>query len=169
MLNHAAPPTPLPSGEAPEIVDGLIARTFELGASDLHLLPTENGLRVAWRIDGVLDTAGELPKAIAPNVVTRFKVLADLLTYETQTPQEGRLRTYPDAQPIRVSTFPTLFGEKLVARVLQAGGAELGLLADLDMPDQAEGVLSRSLLQTSGAVLIVGPAGVAARPPRRTP
>jgi type II secretory ATPase GspE/PulE/Tfp pilus assembly ATPase PilB-like protein len=137
----------------------LIARTFELGASDLHLLPTEDGLRVAWRIDGVLHNAGQLPKAIGPNVVTRFKVLADLLTYETQTPQEGRLRTTPDAQPIRVSTFPTIFGEKLVARVLQAGGAELGLLADLDMPQQAEGVLSRALLQTSGAVLIVGPAG----------
>lgn len=145
--------------DAPEIVDALIEQTFQLGASDLHLLPTPAGLRVCWRIDGVLHQAGELPAAVAPNVVTRMKVLADLLTYENQTPQEGRLKSPALEHPIRISTFPTVHGEKVVARVLQAGAAELGRLGELELPDETHRVLSRALRQTSGAILIVGPAG----------
>ncbi|MCA9240226.1 MAG: Flp pilus assembly complex ATPase component TadA [Planctomycetales bacterium] len=157
LTDHAAGEGPL--HDAPEIVDALIAQTFELGASDLHLLPTRDGLRVCWRIDGVLHHAGDLPAAVAPNVVTRLKVLADLLTYESQNPQEGRLKSTALENPVRISTFPTVYGEKVVARVLQAGAAELGRLSDLQLPAEAQQVLSHAFRQTSGAILIVGPAG----------
>lgn len=148
-----------PDGDAPEIVDSLIEQTFALGASDLHLLPTQEEMQVFWRIDGVLHLAGTLPKEISPNVVTRLKVLAELLTYENQTPQEGRLKAEAADRPVRVSTLPTIFGEKVVARVLPSGAEQLGRLVDLQMPSQVESVLARSLAQTSGLILVVGPAG----------
>ncbi|TWT74514.1 putative type II secretion system protein E [Posidoniimonas polymericola] len=148
-----------PSGDAPEIVDSLIHQTFELGASDMHLLPMAHGLRVHWRIDGVLHHAGDLPKAVATHVVTRLKVLADLITYDNHKPQEGRLRTSPDRPPVRVTTMPTLFGEQIVVRVLPGNAHHLGRLGDLGMPESAYQVLSEALRQTTGAILIAGPAG----------
>lgn len=144
---------------APALVDALLAATYRLGASDLHLLPTETGLRVAWRVDGVLHPAGELAPGVSANVVARFKVLADLLTYETQTPQEGRLQSPHCQSPIRVSTIPTIFGEKLVARVLPTGRAELGSIDALGLPPDVAQLLTQASRQTSGLIVIAGPAG----------
>lgn len=148
-----------PAGDAPEIVDSLIHQTFELGASDMHLLPMANGLRVHWRIDGVLHHAGDLPKSVASHVITRVKVLADLITYESHTPQEGRMRTSPDRPPVRITTMPTLFGEQVVARVLPGGAQHMARLDDLGMPATTHQILSEALRQTTGAILIAGPSG----------
>lgn len=146
--------------DAPAVVDALVAETIRRGASDLHLLPDQSGLSVQWRVDGVLGPAERLPTRLSANVIARFKVLARLLTYESQTPQEGQFCAGEGGlSPFRISTFPTLFGEKIVARRLTSGGDELATLGDLGLPTQAAEILSRAIDMTSGAVLLVGPAG----------
>jgi type II secretory ATPase GspE/PulE/Tfp pilus assembly ATPase PilB-like protein len=140
------------------IVDSLLAAARELAASDVHLQPTHNSLEVRWRLDGVLQPAGQLPVAVAANVVARLKVLADLLTYRLDVPQEGRLRTAPGDPEMRVSTFPTLHGERAVVRLF--GSAEqFSRLADLGLPADVQAGIQQSLRRTSGALLVTGPAG----------
>jgi type II secretory ATPase GspE/PulE/Tfp pilus assembly ATPase PilB-like protein len=147
---------------ATQFVDLLLARSRDAGASDVHLHPTPQGLRVQWRIDGVLLSLGEFPRGQAADVVARLKVLAELLTYRTDVPQEGRIR--PSAKTdrsdieMRVSTFPTLHGERAVVRVFAAEEQYL-YLADLGMPSEIEAALTRLTNETSGAILVVGPAG----------
>ena len=145
------------------IVDALLAESAGAGASDVHLTPAADGLDVAWRIDGVLQPLARVPKPLASNVVTRLKVLARLLTYQTAVPQEGRI-TKDAAQrngsvEVRISTFPTVFGEKVVARNLPHGVGELQRLADLGLPADVHATIAAALAQTSGAVIIAGPAG----------
>lgn len=152
---------------AVEIVDALLAASAEAGASDLHLSPGADGLAVAWRIDGVLHPVAHVPASLAGNVVTRIKVLARLLTYQTGVPQEGRIAagrngTLGQADrgvEVRVSTFPTVFGEKIVARNLPRSPEKLQRLADLALPADVEQAIGAALSQTSGALVIAGPAG----------
>ena len=129
-------------------------------ASDVHLQPTPEGLEVHFRVDGVLGQVGLLPVAIAANVVARLKVLADLLTYRTDVPQEGRIKGGPTtrAGEVRVSTFPTLHGERAAIRLFSSPGERLRL-ADLGLPDDVQQALSAHLGDTSGAILLTGPAG----------
>ncbi len=143
---------------APAVVDVLLAAAVTAGASDVHVRPIEDGLDVRWRIDGVLRPVATLPKAGAPNVVARLKVLAELLTYKTDVPQEGRLRRGPGGVEMRLSTFPTLHGEKAVVRLF-AGPGRFLVLDDLGFPAEVRDALSRWLDETSGAIVLAGPAG----------
>jgi type II secretory ATPase GspE/PulE/Tfp pilus assembly ATPase PilB-like protein len=146
---------------ATQFAQALLAAATAAGASDVHLHPTPQGLLVQWRIDGVLQALGEFPRGTAADVVTRLKVLAELLTYQTDAPQEGRIRengTAAGAVEMRVSTFPTLHGERAVVRLF--GGLErYQRLADLALPAEIEMSLARLLGETSGAILLTGPAG----------
>jgi type II secretory ATPase GspE/PulE/Tfp pilus assembly ATPase PilB-like protein len=144
---------------AVEIVDALLAASAAAGASDLHLLPTPAGLNVSWRIDGVLLPLGRVPKDLAENVVARLKVLARLLTYRTNVPQEGRIVAADHPVEVRISTFPTLFGEKVVARNLPRQAKALSRIGDLGLPGDVARTLADALRQTSGALVIAGPAG----------
>src|SRR5690349_11167595 len=99
------------------LVDAILASARGAGASDIHLLPGEDGLAMSWRVDGVLHPVDLLPRSITPNIVARFKVLAQLLTYQSDIPQEGRIHRVDGDAETRVSTFPTLFGEKCVVRL----------------------------------------------------
>jgi general secretion pathway protein E len=119
-----------------------------------------DAMRMRWRLDGVLHGVGEIPHAIASRVVARFKVLAGLLTYRTDMPQEGRIRANPQesADEMRVSTFPTVFGEKVVVRLF-VGTGKYRKLADLGLPQPTLSRLTGLLDDTSGVVLITGPAG----------
>src|SRR4051794_39561051 len=74
-----------------DVVDLILAESRAAGASDVHLQPAAEGLSMRWRIDGVLHETGLIPREVAPNVVARLKVLAELLTYRTDLPQEGRI------------------------------------------------------------------------------
>jgi len=147
---------------ATQFVDALLAAAGEAGASDVHLHPTPQGLLVQWRIDGVLLSIGEFPRGKAADVVARLKVLAELLTYKTDTPQEGRIRPEDSAAAntaeMRVSTFPTLYGERAVVRLF-AGEQRFHYLADLGLPAEIESALALLLVETSGAILLTGPAG----------
>ncbi|MCE9525022.1 MAG: Flp pilus assembly complex ATPase component TadA, partial [Planctomycetales bacterium] len=149
---------------ASQFVSELLAAACQQGASDIHLHPTASGLEVRWRIDGVLHPVGTFPSGEAADVVSRLKVLAGLLTYWTDVPQEGRLsgEGFQPAQEskieMRVSTFPTLYGERAVIRIFAAQGRYL-YPEDLGLPEEIHAGLLRKLEETSGALLITGPAG----------
>ncbi len=146
---------------ATQFVELLLAAAQASGASDLHLQPTPAGLEVRWRIDGVLQAVGTFPRGEPTDVVARLKVLAGLLTYRADVPQEGRLQpttNLPADVEMRVSTFPTLYGERAVVRLFAAQRQYLRL-ADLGLPAELETDLRASLTQTAGALLVTGPAG----------
>jgi type II secretory ATPase GspE/PulE/Tfp pilus assembly ATPase PilB-like protein len=154
---------------ATQVVDALLAAAVQAGASDVHLHPTPQGLSIRWRIDGVLQTLGEFERGQAADVVARLKVLAELLTYRNDVPQEGRIRTREhqpsspavlptDCVEMRVSTFPTLHGERAVVRLFAAQDQYL-YPQDLGLPPEVEAALARLLQETSGAILLCGPAG----------
>ncbi len=91
-----------------------------------------------------------LPLGVAPNVIARLKVLADLLTYRTDVPQEGRIRSAPGEVEMRLSLFPTLYGEKAVIRLFAASGRYLQL-NDLGLPAEIQETLRQFLGATSSA------------------
>ena len=136
----------------------LVASARNTRASDLHMQPTAGGLELKWRLDGVLVALGTFPPGISANIVARLKVLADLLTYRNDVPQEGRIRAGDAAIEMRVSTFPTLYGEKAVVRLFSSGSRFLRL-ADLELGSEVAAGLARLLDETSGAILVTGPAG----------
>lgn len=146
---------------ATQFVDALLAAAGAASASDVHLQPTTTGLEIRWRIDGVLQPVGVFPRGEPTDIVARLKVLAGLLTYRTDIPQEGRLRPQAGQTSdveMRISTFPTLYGERAVVRLFGARQPFLRL-ADLGLPSELEADLQRGLQQTAGALLVTGPAG----------
>lgn len=149
---------PTSAEEVPACVDRLLSAAVTAQASDLHLRPSGEGLDIAWRRDGVLSTLTVWPKAWAANVVARLKVLAQLLTYRTELPQEGRLQTTTPGVEMRLSTFPTLHGEKAVVRLFVASG-QYRLLEELALPLDLATTLRRALHETAGVFVICGPAG----------
>jgi type II secretory ATPase GspE/PulE/Tfp pilus assembly ATPase PilB-like protein len=151
-LNAAA------SDYATRFVEQLLAVAESWRASDVHLTPTPEGLLVRWRLDGVLHTLGTFPSGDSTSVVARLKVLSQLLTYRSDVPQEGRIREGSGDVEMRVSTFPTLHGERAVVRLFAADREHL-YLEDLGLPEDVCPQLERLLEETSGAILITGPAG----------
>ncbi len=139
-------------------VDVLLDAACASHASDIHVQPTPRGLEIRWRLDGVLQSLGVFPRGESTDVVARMKVLAELLTYRTDVPQEGRLRERHANVEIRVSTFPTLHGERAVIRLFASQGRFL-YLDDLQLPNDLAADLRRALAETSGAIVISGPAG----------
>jgi type II secretory ATPase GspE/PulE/Tfp pilus assembly ATPase PilB-like protein len=143
---------------ATEVVEQVLAEAGVSRASDIHFQPCPDGLALHFRIDGVLQAIAQLPAKGSPNIVARLKVLADLLTYRTDVPQEGRIKGAQGAIEMRVSTFPTLFGEKAVVRMFAEPGRFLRL-DDLGLPGDVKDELTRALEETSGAIVLAGPAG----------
>jgi type II secretory ATPase GspE/PulE/Tfp pilus assembly ATPase PilB-like protein len=140
------------------VVERVLEAARLSGASDVHFQPGSGGLELTWRIDGVLEPVATLPARVAPNVVARLKVLAELLTYRNDVPQEGRIRGTPGEVEMRVSSFPTLFGEKAVVRIFAAADRFLRP-GDLGLPEEVADGLARLLAETSGAIVLSGPAG----------
>ncbi|MDO4586127.1 MAG: ATPase, T2SS/T4P/T4SS family [Planctomycetia bacterium] len=130
-------------------------------ASDVHFQPGRLGIDVRIRLDGVLHRVGILPLSSAPQVAARIKVLANLMTYKTTDPQEGRVRKgqipFVD-RDIRISTAPSLYGERIVARFFSEGNKFL-LPLELGFSNDILRELSLAVQKTSGAILITGPAG----------
>jgi general secretion pathway protein E len=143
----------------PEFIAKLLRLLCHSAASDVHIEPAENELFIRYRIDGVLQPLAKLPSSVAPNVIARLKVLANLLTYESNLPQEGSIRDEASGMEIRISTFPTVFGEKAVLRVLAAPSITIVRLEQLGLPTIVAQELQQALSATSGAILIAGPAG----------
>ena len=141
-----------------EIVAHVLKLGCEAGASDIHFVVDACEMKVLWRIDGVLQSVATYPRTLAPNIIARLKVLAELLTYRTDVPQEGRLRESLADVEMRLSTFPTLYGEKGVVRLF-ATSEQYRWPADLGLPDDLLPDLLGLLHETGGAILITGPAG----------
>jgi type II secretory ATPase GspE/PulE/Tfp pilus assembly ATPase PilB-like protein len=139
-------------------VERLLAAATEVQASDVHLQPTPAGLEVRWRLDGVLQPVGTFSRGEDTDVAARLKVLARLLTYRTDIPQEGRIAAGDARTEMRVSTFPSLHGERIVVRLFVAP-RELLFLENLGLPAEIASSLTSAISRTSGAVLITGPAG----------
>ncbi len=142
-------------------VNALLAEAVRRHASDVHIEPYERSLRVRLRVDGVLCEMAPPPSALAAAIVTRVKVMAQLDIAERRLPQDGRLRlALPDhvAVDVRVSVLPTLFGEKLVLRLLDHGRLE-HRLETLGLEEDALAQLHRALAQPHGLVLATGPTG----------
>ena len=140
------------------VVDRTLAAAMAAGASDVHCQPAAAGLELKFRIDGVLHDVLLFPLQAAANIIARLKVQAQLLTYHTDVPQEGRIRQSGQDVEMRVSTFPTLHGERVVVRLF-GGSQQYQYLDDLALPADVLVPLRRLLGETSGAVLVSGPAG----------
>jgi type II secretory ATPase GspE/PulE/Tfp pilus assembly ATPase PilB-like protein len=145
---------------ASRLVDTVLRAAASRAASDVHLEPTHRALEVRFRIDGVLHHIAALSRELAPNLVARLKVLAELLTYRVDIPQEGCIREAAGGYGVemRVSTFPTIHGEKVVVRLFDPSGRVLDL-EDLGLAPELSSALTSFLSERTGAVLLTGPSG----------
>jgi len=148
--------------DAVSLVEELLARAVECGASDVHFEPTETDLIVKFRLDGVLNCVERLPKAISENVIARLKVLGGLLTYRNDIPQEGRIQC-PDGtgrgvMDQRLSVFPTIHGQRAVVRLFYRHN-ELMELGQLGLAEQILAQLRAFAAKSQGVLLLTGPAG----------
>lgn len=144
---------------APLILERLIAQAEKAGASDIHLQMLPDGASVTFRLDGVMTPTAKLPTALAHRVFGRIKFLARLKTYQESTPQDGRIdrAAVNSRTEIRVATYPTISGEKIVLRLFDT--TQIRSLGELAFPDPACAELEGFLNQTAGVLLLTGPAG----------
>jgi type IV pilus assembly protein PilB len=143
-----------------KFVNLLITQAIQDRASDIHLEPTERDLRVRFRIDGVLHEIMRSPKNIQSGVISRLKIMADINIAERRVPQDGRLSVTANGKKIdlRVATLPTVWGEKVVMRVLDNSTAMLRL-SDLGFSDSNYERYSMSFTKPYGMILVTGPTG----------
>jgi len=142
-------------------VNKVLVDAIRRGASDIHFEPYEEEYRVRFRIDGVLATQVKPPKKMAPRLAARVKVMSSLDIAERRVPQDGRIKlnlSKGQAFDFRVSTCPTLWGEKIVMRILDSSGAFLGPEKLGFEPEQKDAYLA-GIGKPYGMVLVTGPTG----------
>jgi type IV pilus assembly protein PilB len=141
-------------------VNLLITEGVEERASDIHIEPMENDVRIRYRIDGVLHEIRRSPKKLHPGVVARIKVMADMNIAEKRLPQDGRTAIDVRGRPIdlRVATLPTIHGEKVVLRILDKG-ASLMSLEELGFSPESLEIYRKSFTKPYGTILVTGPTG----------
>jgi len=148
--------------EAPivKLVSTLVSRAVTERASDIHIEPAERDLRVRFRIDGVLHEIMTTPKSVTGAVVSRLKIMADLDIAERRVPQDGRVALKIGGRQIdlRVATLPTIYGEKVVMRILDKDDAILPL-EDLGFLPESLKRFEESYTKPYGAILVTGPTG----------
>ncbi|HWD20828.1 MAG TPA: ATPase, T2SS/T4P/T4SS family [Verrucomicrobiae bacterium] len=144
---------------APSLVEKLAQQAEAAGASDIHLQMVSGEAEVSFRLDGMMVPAARFPSEVAERIFGRIKFLARLKTYQESMPQDGRIdrRALHLQTDVRVATYPTVTGEKIVLRLFGAGGARS--LSELAFPADAQAAMEKFLRQTSGLLLLTGPAG----------
>ena len=144
---------------APEVLEQLVRLAERAGASDIHLQMRGKTAEVGFRLDGLITPVRELPAEIADRVFGRIKFLARLKTYQESLPQDGRIprEELKGKNDIRVATYPTVTGEKIVLRLFNSETAKA--LAELSFPAPARVELETFLRQPGGLLLLTGPAG----------
>ena len=142
------------------IMDQILQTGVYLKASDIHIDPLEDNLSVRYRVDGVLRTERTVPKRLQNALIARTKILSNLNITETRLPQDGRIRLVIDDNPIdlRIATLPTVFGEKVVIRILDLSNINKKL-TDLDFSKQNLETYEKLIQQPSGLILLTGPTG----------
>jgi len=150
------------ASEAPiiRLVNFIIARAIERGASDIHLEPYEKTLRVRYRIDGLLTDVDSPPKRLQTAILSRVKIMSRLNIAESRLPQDGRIKLRISGKEIdfRVSTVPTLYGESVVIRILDQESVPLNL-GTLGFSDKALPAFREMVTAPHGMVLVTGPTG----------
>ena len=148
--------------EAPIVryVNGLIEQAIENRASDLHVEPGEDDLRIRFRIDGVLHDIETVPRAVQPALISRLKIMSGVDITERRVPQSGRITVDLNQRHVdlRLATLPTVWGEKIVLRVLDTGGIDLDLKR-LGFTAENYDRFSASFRKPHGMLLVNGPTG----------
>ena len=149
--------------EAPIVkyINKLLIDAIRMGASDLHFEPYEKSYRVRYRVDGVLRTITNPPLQLAGRLASRLKVMSRMDISEKRVPQDGRIKlklSKTKAIDFRVNSLPTLFGEKLVLRILDPSSAMLGIDA-LGYEEKQKALFMEALEKPQGMLLITGPTG----------
>jgi type IV pilus assembly protein PilB len=143
-----------------KMVNGIIIKAVEMGASDIHVEPFEKQLRVRFRIDGSLHEVMTLPPGVKNAVTSRLKVMSDMDIAERRIPQDGRIKIQLGRKQVdlRVNTLPSLFGEKTVIRIL--GQSSLGKdVAAIGFSVKATTDIIRAMNSPYGMILVTGPTG----------
>lgn len=159
----ATPGDPLAVDDAPAVrfLQRTLSDAVASDASDIHFEPYEHTYRIRFRIDGLLQDAPTPPSDIRALLASRLKVLSNLNIAEKRLPQDGQMRIDTlegDPVDFRISTMPTLYGEKIVLRILDRQSARRQL-DQLGMPDQQLETLNHAIHQPSGMILVTGPTG----------
>ena len=147
------------NGDAPKVLEQLVHQAERAGASDIHLQMRGKTAEVSFRLDGIITPGTELPADVADRVFGRIKFLARLKTYQDSLPQDGRIARddLGSKNDIRVATYPTVTGEKIVLRLFNSSPAIM--LRELSLPAVAVAELEQFLRQSTGLLLLTGPAG----------
>ena len=146
--------------DAVQVLDHLVRRAFAAGASDIHVEPKRDALRVRFRIDGVMVPQGALPADLGPPLTSRVKVLARMDMTERRLPQDGQFTLDvggPSQVHLRASTFPAIHGESLVLRLLLSH--KLIKLQELGMLEEELDAVQQLATRPSGLILVCGPTG----------
>jgi type II secretory ATPase GspE/PulE/Tfp pilus assembly ATPase PilB-like protein len=146
--------------EIATLVKYLLLDAIKAGASDIHIEPWESTLVVRVRLDGVLTELVHLPLDLMEKISGRFKVMANLITYQTNLPQEGHAPADPELGGVeqRISTFPTTRGEKIVVRIFDPSNRSFDL-SSLGFEDDVLQQFIKLISRPSGLVLLTGPTG----------
>ncbi len=148
--------------EAPiaKIVSTILEYAVSSRASDVHIEPQEDRVRVRYRIDGILYDRLSLPKSVQEAVISRIKILSDMKIDEHRTPQDGRFnfKVDKDEVDLRISVMPTTFGEKIVMRLLRKSGG-IPTLPELGLADTSLKNLELAILRPHGIIIVCGPTG----------
>jgi general secretion pathway protein E len=150
------------ASEAPiiKLVNHMLYQAAKQGASDIHVEPFEKELRVRYRVDGVMYQQMTPPKRIQGALISRIKIMANLNIAEKRVPQDGRIDIKVAGKPIdiRVSILPTVFGERVVMRLLDKSRS-FGKLTDIGLSERDYKVLVKSIRKPNGIIYVTGPTG----------
>lgn len=159
-LKDSAPPVTAAEQDAPvvKLVNLLITQAVKEKASDIHIEPDETQLRVRYRVDGIMKEEALPPKTLQSEIISRIKVAANMDVSEKRLPQDGRLIMKIDGYDIdmRISTLPTIHGEKVVIRILDRRILNIGL-EQLGFPSELLNKWKNLILKKEGLILITGP------------
>jgi len=144
-----------------KFINKVLVDAIKRGASDIHFEPYEEDYRVRFRLDGILKTMAKAPTKLNARLAARLKVMSSLDIAERRLPQDGRIKlnlSKTKQMDFRVSTCPTLFGEKVVLRILDGGAAKLGI-DKLGYEDDQKNLYLKALDNPYGMILVTGPTG----------
>ncbi len=149
--------------EAPVVkfINKILLEAIKMGASDIHFEPYEKTYRIRFRVDGILKEIQKPPISLAARLSARLKVMSQMDISERRIPQDGRIKlkiSRSKAIDFRVNTLPTLFGEKIVLRILDSSSAHLGIDA-LGYEEDQQKLYTDTLAQPQGMILVTGPTG----------
>ncbi|GGP65904.1 type IV-A pilus assembly ATPase PilB [Shewanella algicola] len=161
--NHEDEPSVDSSDDAPIVIyiNKILTDAIRKGASDLHFEPYEKRYRIRFRIDGILHEVSEPPVNLSGRISARLKVMSKLDIAERRVPQDGRIKmklSRTKSIDFRVSTLPTIWGEKIVMRILDSSSAQLGI-EKLGYEDDQRLLYEEMLAKPQGMILVTGPTG----------